>query len=203
MRKVRMMEWKLEASSTYLEPGSDYGELESSRLQWRHAVTGVDLQLLLHYRKVEIPPAFIALSLARKGQARGNAVFMSLLACILRRESRRVGRVDLRNTNSHAVPFCNNDQQSEGQEKEFLCSWSTAYICKSKPEALVKGSTRKRGVGPLHHPRVTHLISHPPSSSSGKFGGQGGRGSMGKRGGRHYGGASTYRNSKGQKISAR
>ena len=139
------MEWKLEASSTYLEPGSDYGELESSRLQWRHAVTGVDLQLLLHYRKVEIPRAFIALSLARKGQARGNAVFMSLLACILRRESRRVGRVNLRNINSHAVPFCNNDQQSEGQEKEVLCSWSTAYICKSKPEARVKGSTRKRG----------------------------------------------------------
>ena len=176
------------------------GSFNSYLWQWRHAVTGVAKLGLLHYRKVEIPRAFMALSLARKAG--------SLSSCPARfRPGESAESAYLRNTNSHAVPFCNNDQQSEGQEKEFLCSWSTAYIyiyiCKSKPEARVKGSTRKRGVGPLHHPRVTHLISYPPSSSSGKFGGQGGRGSMGKRGGRRYGGAWTYRNSKGQKISAR
>jgi hypothetical protein len=109
----------------------------------------------------------------------------------------------IRNTNSHAVPNCNNDQQSEAEKKRNFCALGQPHICKSKPEARVKGSTRKRGVGPLHHPRVTHLISHPPSSSSGEFKGRGGRGLMGKRGGRRYGGAWTYKNSKGQKISAR
>ena len=38
------------------------------------------------------------------------------------------------------------------------------------PRPNVKGSTRKRGPGPPHHPRVTHLVSHPSSSLSGEVG---------------------------------
>jgi hypothetical protein len=47
--------------------------------------------------------------------------------------------------NSHAVPFCNNDQQSEGrEEKEFLCSWSTAYASLS-PRPASREAQGKEG----------------------------------------------------------
>ena len=49
------------------------------------------------------------------------------------------------------------------------------------PRPNVKGSTRKRGPGPPHHPRVTHLVSHPSSSLSGEVQGAG-RGLHGRTG---------------------
>ena len=93
----------------------------------------------------------------------------------------------IRNTNSHAVPFCNNDQRAKAEKKRNFCALGQPHNASLSPRPNVKGSTRKRGVGPLHHPRVTHLISHPPSSLSGKFKGRGDRGLMGKRGGRMAG----------------
>jgi hypothetical protein len=54
---------------------------------------------------------------------------------------------DLRNTNSHAVPFCNNDKQKQRpRRKGIFVLLVNRIVCKSKPEAQRQGKHKeKRG----------------------------------------------------------
>jgi hypothetical protein len=60
----------------------------------------------------------------------------------------------------------NNGQQERIRGRKGISVLLVDRRAVLSPRPNVKGSTRKRGPGPPHHPRVTHLVSHPSSSSS-------------------------------------
>ena len=90
------------------------------------------------------------------------------------------------------------------EENKFLSSWSTAYASLSLRPASSEAQGKEGSPSPGHAPCSTiiiNLVSHPPSSLSGRSKGQGSCGLMGKWGRQHYDGVWTYQNSKGRKSA--
>ena len=77
------------------------------------------------------------------------------------------------------------------EENKFLSSWSTAYASLSLRPASSEAQGKEGSPSPGHAPCSTiiiNLVSHPPSSLSGRSKGQGSCGLMGKWGRQHYDG---------------